>query len=395
MRKIFQTTIFLGMLLCLGFSQKSAKVLVEKNFEMAEKQYSNMVNDVENQKKSPRTIQENGSLALVSPKDWTSGFFPGCLWLLYEYSNDGQWESAARKFTSLLADERFNHTTHDMGFKMYCSYGNGLRLTGDTSYDAILTQSARTLVTRFNAKVGCIRSWDHNKNSWQFPVIIDNMMNLELLFWAFRTSGDSSFYKIATTHANTTIKNFFRTDFSTWHVVNFDTLTGVVIDKQTHQGYADSSTWARGQAWALYGFTMCYRETGNKNYLLQAQKIAKYILNHKNLPADKIPYWDFNAPDIPNAQRDVSAAAIICSALYELSSYTGDAGKKYRQIADQMLAALSTSNYCATGKDSRYFLLQHAVGNFPKNSEINVPIIYADYYFLEANLRKMKFEGIQ
>ena len=196
---------------------------------------------------------------------------------------------------------------------MYCSFGNGYRLTGDTTYRSVILQSAKSLSKRFNPVAGVIKSWDHNKAKWKFPVIIDNMMNLELLFEATKLTGDSSFYKIAISHADQTLKNHFRPDYSSWHVLDYDTQTGKVTQKLTAQGYSDESAWARGQAWALYGFTMCYRETQHPAYLDQAKAIAKFILNHKSIPADGIPYWDYNDPKIPAASRDASAAAITAA----------------------------------------------------------------------------------
>jgi uncharacterized protein YyaL (SSP411 family) len=236
--------------------------------------------------------------------------------------------------------------------------------------------------------VGCIRSWDHNKDKWGYPVIIDNMLNLELLFEATKLTGDSSFYNIAVSHANTTMKNHFRSDFSSYHVVDYDTITGNVVKKNTHQGYSHESAWARGQAWALYGYTMCYRETKDLKYLRQAENIAGFILNHPNLPKDLVSYWDFNAPDIPNEPRDASAAAIIASALYELSGYSVNA-KTYRDKAGKILRSL-TDNYRAKPSEARGFILLHSTGSKPMNSEVDVPLNYADYYYLEAILRLKK-----
>ncbi|HEX9971015.1 MAG TPA: glycoside hydrolase family 88 protein [bacterium] len=366
--------------------------LVIQNFNFAQKQYSMMLRTIGDSAKNPRTINEYGSIKLVPSKDWTSGFFPGCLWLFYEFSQDEKWKIAAQKFTANLEAEKFNAGTHDMGFKIFCSFGNGYRLTHNENYREILLQSAKTLITRFNPKVGCIRSWDHNRDLWQYPVIIDNLMNLELLFWATKASGDSSFYHIAVTHANTTLKNHFRDDLSSWHVVNYDTTTGDVINKQTYQGYSHDSAWARGQAWGVYGYTMCYRETKDERYLSQAQKIADFFLNHKNLPEDMIPYWDFDAPNIPDEERDASAGAILCSALYELSMHLGNEGLKYKQTADKILASLSSAQYRASIGENGNFLLMHSVGSKPGNVEIEVPLIYADYYFLEANLRRLNIK---
>ncbi|MCB2410512.1 glycoside hydrolase family 88 protein [Hymenobacter lucidus] len=336
---------------------------------------------------SPRTLTPAGGLVVVPSRDWTSGFFPGYLWLLSEATGQEKWRTAARTYTARIEAEKTNGTTHDMGFKVYCSFGNGYRLTQDAAYREVLVQAARTLSTRFSPTVGALRSWDHHRETWSYPVIIDNMLNLELLFAATRLTGDSSFYRIAVAHANTTLRNHFRPDYSTYHVVDYDTLTGQVIKKTTHQGYANESAWARGQGWALYGYTMCYRETRNPAYLAQAEKVAAFILNHPNLPPDLIPYWDFNAPDIPNAPRDASAGAVIASALYELSTYSPLQATSYRQKADKMLGNLAR-HYAARPGGSRGFLLLHSTGHQPANSEVDGPLIYADYYFLEALLRQ-------
>ena len=335
---------------------------------------------------SPRTLTSKGELVVVPARDWTSGFFPGYLWLLNQATGEAKWRAAAREYTVHLEAEKTNAGTHDMGFKLYTSFGTGYRLTQDAHYRAVLLEAARTLSTRFNPKVGAIRSWDHHRDLWGFPVIIDNMLNLELLFAATRLSGDSSFYKIAVTHANTTLRNHFRPDYSSYHVVDYDSATGHVIKKTTHQGYADGSAWARGQAWALYGYTMCYRETHNPAYLAQAEHVADFILHHPNLPKDLVPYWDFNDPTIPRAPRDASAAAIIASGLLELSTYSKQ-GATYRHQASQLLNNLAKS-YTARPGTNGGFLLLHSTGHKPAGSEVDVPIIYADYYFMEALLRR-------
>jgi len=363
---------------------------VARNLKFADEQLTRMLTALGDSEKHPRSLDAEGNLRLVPSSDWTSGFFPGCLWLMYEHTQEEKWKHEAQRFTAHLIREQYNQGTHDLGFMMYCSFGNGYQLTGDENYKEVLLQSAKSLMTRFNPTVGCIRSWDHHEELWQFPVIIDNMMNLELLFWATRASGDSTFYKVAVTHARTTMKNHFREDYSTWHVLNYDTTTGAVLDRNTHQGYAHESCWSRGQAWALYGFTMCYRETKDQRFLQQAGHIADFILQNKNLPEDLVPYWDFNAPKIPHEERDASAGAIMCSALYELSAYLGNAGAEYRRSADNMLESLSSPKYLARTGTNGNFMMQHAVGSKPGKSEIDGPLIYADYYFLEANLRSMK-----
>ena len=337
---------------------------------------------------SPRTLDSN-KLKLVSSKDWTSGFFPGELWFLYEYTGKPEWKSEAQKFTSKIEREKTNGGTHDMGFKIYCSFGTGYRLTKNAQYKNVIIESARTLSTRFNPVTGVIKSWD-NRAKWKNPVIIDNMMNLELLFAATQLTGDSSFYKIAVSHANTTMKNHFRADYSSYHVVGYDSSTGDVVKKTTHQGYADESAWARGQAWGLYGYTMCYRFTKDKKYLKQAEQIASFILNHPNMPKDMVPYWDFNAPNIPNEERDASAAAVIASALYELSLYSKNA-KLYKTAADKIITSL-TNNYRSPIGQNEGFILLHSTGSKPSKSEVDVPLSYADYYYLEALLWNKKLK---
>lgn len=340
----------------------------------------------------PRSIHNDGSLYLIGAKgDWTAGFFPGTLWHMYDLSKDAKWEETAMEFTSLLEDQQYITYTHDIGFIMFCSYGNALRLTGNPDYIPILVQSARSLATRFNPVVGAIRSWDHSDDKWAFPVIIDNMMNLELLFWASKQTGDDTFYNIAVSHADKTLANHFRPNFSSYHVVGYDPITGDAVSHNTHQGYADESAWSRGQGWGLYAYTMCYRETGYDRYLEQAKGIANFIFTNPSLPTDMIPYWDFDAPDIPNAPRDASAAAVIASGLYELSMYDAEQGIQYRKWADMIMENLSLS-YRAPLEMYYGFLLLHSTGNLPADSEIDKPINYADYYFMEAVIRKRNIE---
>lgn len=340
---------------------------------------------------SPRSLKQNGELNMVRSNDWCSGFFAGCLWEMYEITGKESWRESATRFTNPLEDQKLNSKTHDMGFKMMPTFGKAYQFTENKNYRDILIQSAKTLITRYSKKTGCIRSWDHNQDKWQFLVIIDIMMNLELLFLATKETGDSVYYNIAVSHALTTMKNHFRSNNSCYHVVDYDPVTGAVVRKNTHQGYADESAWARGQAWALYGFTMVYRETRNRIFLDQAEKVANFILRNKNMPADLVPYWDFDASGIPNEPRDASAAAITASALYELSTYAASPTKpQYLKAADKMLESL-TNKYRSAKAANRGFILAHSTGSKPQNSEVDVPIIYADYYYLEALIRKMKF----
>ena len=370
--------------------------LIKTLFDQAEQQTRLMLSEVDATDKkpgsnkpllvSPRTLNEAGTLQLVPARDWTSGFFPGELWYLYEFTGKKEWATQARLYTANLEAEKMNAGTHDMGFKMYCSYGNGFRLTRDPAYREVIIQGAKSLSKRFKPTAGIIRSWDHHKEVWQCPVIIDNLMNLELLFAATRLTGDSSFYKIAVTHAKTTLKNHYRPDHSSYHVVDYDTLTGKVLKKNTHQGFNDESAWSRGQAWGLYGYTVCYRETKDPQFLKQAEAIARFMLDHPRMPADLVPYYDYDAPGIPNELRDVSAAAVMASALYELSTY-GSANAQYRAKADQVITSLSKSYASPVGKNSG-FLLLHSTG--AKTFERDVPLVYADYYYLEALLRAKK-----
>jgi hypothetical protein len=293
----------------------------------------------------------------------------------------------ATMMTARIEKEKTNKGTHDLGFMLYCSFGNGFRLINDTSYSSVMLTGARSLSTRFRPKIGCIQSWN-SRNGWQCPVIIDNMMNLEFLMWAFKKSGDSTFYRICVSHSDTTIKNHFRPDYSSFHVVSYDTITGEVEKKQTWQGAADESAWARGQSWGLYGYTVMYRETKLERYLNQAIHIADFMINHPNMPEDKIPYWDFNAPGIPKVKRDVSAGAIMASALVELSGYVQpEAGKKYLRIAETQLRSLASPAYLAKPGKNGNFILMHSIGSIPGKSEVDVPLTYADYYFIEALLR--------
>ncbi len=385
--------ILAGFILLTGvFSckekEKPLQDIINEQLEFAEAQYLQLFDKTKDSLTLPRSFT-NGNYVMAGSDWWTSGFIPGTLWYLYEYSMDTVFKSAAQNYTKRIEKEQYNTGTHDLGFMLYCSFGNGYRLTADTSYKSIMINGAHSLSTRFRPAVGCIQSWGSNEK-WQCPVIIDNMMNLEFLLWATKASGDSSFYKIALTHADTTIKNHYRADYSSYHVVNYDTITGKVLSRQTAQGAADESAWARGQAWGLYGYTMMYRETKIQRYLDQAINVANFILNHPNMPADMVPYWDFNAPKIPNEPRDASSAAIICSALIDLSKFVDpELSKKYIEVAQQQIRSLSSPAYCAEKGTNGGFILMHSVGSIPHNSEIDVPLTYADYYYVES-LLKMK-----
>lgn len=339
-------------------------------------------------KVNPRSIDKDGNLVLVGPKDWCSGFFAGTLWQMYQYSHMQFWRENAVSNTWLIESAKWYKGTHDLGFMIGDSFGKAYQLTGEQSYRDVMLQAARTLCTRYSPKVGCIRSWDHNADRWTFPVIIDNMMNLEILFEAYKLTGDKSFYDIAVSHANVTIKNHFRDDYSSYHVVDYDPVTGTVRSRVTHQGYSDDSFWSRGQGWALYGYTMCYRYTHDLRYLEQAKNIAKFLFSLKNMPEDGIFFWDMKDPSIPDVPRDASAAALVASAFYELQAYVGaELGKQYIAYADKIVNSL-IDHYQAPVGSNQGFLLLHSTGNKPANSEIDVPINYADYFYMEALRRK-------
>ena len=337
---------------------------------------------------TPRSINKDGSLRMIHPHDWCSGFFPGSLWQIYAYTHDDYWRQQAISFTWPIEESKWHKGTHDLGFMINNSFGKAWELTGERSYKDVVLQSAKTLITRYNPKVKCIRSWDHNRDKWQYPVIIDNLMNLEMLFQATQETGDSIYHQIAVNHANTTMKNHFRPDYSSYHVVDYDSKTGAVRARQTAQGFSDDSFWSRGQGWGLYGYTMCYRFTKNSDYLKQAQHIADFFFGLPNLPEDLIPYWDMKTPDIPNTPRDVSAAAIMASALYELSTYvSANDSRRYKKLANKIVDSLN-KDYQAQSETAYGFLLLHSTGHYPGGDEIDVPLSYADYYYLEALARK-------
>ena len=347
---------------------------------------------------NPRTLDTLGNIVYVPIDDWTSGFFPGSMWLDYDLTKDEKWKNLAEKYTEALDSVKYLKWHHDVGFMIGCSYLTGYRLCGQPEYKDVIVEAAKSLSTRFRPGAGVIQSWDADRGwqgerGWECPVIIDNMMNLELLFEATRLSGDSTFHKIAVSHANQTMANHFRPDNSCYHVVDYALKDGKVRSRQTAQGYAHESAWARGQAWAIYGFTTCYRYTQDPRYLDQAEKTLNFYLNDANLPKDLIPYWDFDAPKIPNEPRDASAAACIASALYEMDGYCQ--GKNYKALADTIVTHLASPDYKAKVGENGNFILMHSVGSIPHGQEIDVPLNYADYYYQEALIRKRNLENGQ
>ena len=389
MKKI-KNTVIISLVVLTAFGCKNdIKTKVDNSDDLEqllEQRYSKLASYPIDSLSFPRSVNlKTNRINKVPSKDWTSGFFPGNLWQIYELTGDDTFKERAKLWTNFIEKEKFNNRTHDMGFKVFCSYGNGLKHYNNEDYMRIIIESAQTLSTRFNDDIGSIRSWDFNKDIWQFPVIIDNMMNLELLFEATKISGDSTFHKLAVKHANTTLKNHFRLDNSSYHVVDYDTITFKPRLKVTHQGFNDESSWARGQGWAIYGYTMAYRYTKDKKYLDRAIATAEFYLNHKNLPEDGIPYWDFEDPEIPNAPRDVSAGTIVASALVELYGYTDN--DIFLTYSKKVISSLKSNEYVLDSAIEVPFILNHSTGNWPKNDEIDEPIVYADYYFLETLLR--------
>ncbi|MFN3852738.1 MAG: glycoside hydrolase family 88 protein [Spirosomataceae bacterium] len=377
---------FLKTIIILLISQGVfAQINVKKEFEFAAKQYEGMLASHPDITQFPQSTNPDGSPRNMKSSWWCSGFFGGSLWYIYESTKDPKWKEAAEKWTMAVEKEQYNTGTHDLGFMLYCPFGNGYRLTKNEKYKEIMLTGAKSLSTRFDPKVGLIKSWNKFQGKYEYPVIIDNMMNLEFLFWAAKESGNKDFYNLSVTHADNTLKNHFRPDNSSYHVICYGP-NGEVLAKKTHQGAADESAWARGQAWGLYGYIVMYRETKDPKYLEHAHKIAAFILNNPNLPEDKIPYWDFSKP---GEERDASAGAITSSALFELSDYTKDSKlkKEYIASATKMLESLASPAYKAKLGENNHFILMHSTGHKPGKSEVDVPLVYADYYYLEALLR--------
>ncbi|MGN7786294.1 glycoside hydrolase family 88 protein [Niabella sp. 22666] len=358
--------------------------LVKDNFAFADSQYRYMMKQVP-QDKMPQSYEEKNKKFVAYQRTWwCTGFYPGALWYIYEQTGDPVIKGEAERTLKVIEPNKTYTGNHDLGFMMYCSFGNAYRITRNESYKDIIIQSAAALASRYRPLAKVIQSWNTNQY-FKGPVIIDNMMNLELLYWTSLNGGDAKYKDIAVTHSNTTLQHHFRPDFSSYHVIDYNMQTGDVIRKATWQGAADCSAWSRGQGWGLYGYVMMYRFSKDQRYLDHARKIASFILGHPNLPQDKIPYWDFDAPYIPHAKRDASAGAVIASALLELGQYTKGAEKeKYVSNAKDMIVSLSGEKYKAKLGENGGFLLKHSTGALPSNSEVDVPLIYADYYYLEA-----------
>lgn len=386
--------IILTLCLLASAGTGAAQSIVRKSFARAAQQIA-LMDSLAPADRFPASWEHDGTTRYTSAKGWISGFFPGNIWYLYEYTGDAKWLEAARRRTVQLETLRHYTQTHDVGFMVGCPCSLAYRLTRDDYYKQLMIDSSEALISRFDPAVGLIRSWNNKDGKANpFRVIIDNMMNLEMLFWASKHTGDPVYRDVAVRHADITMQNHFRDDASSFHVVSYND-DGTVESRGTFQGYSDSSAWARGQAWGLYGYTMCYRETGDAKYLKHAERIAGFIMHHPNTPADRIPYWDYDAPNIPDAPRDASAAAVISSALFELSTMVPEAeGRKYFDYAETLLMNLSSDAYLAGKGTNGGFILMHSVGHLPADSEIDTPLNYADYYYLEAIGRYLSLRGL-
>ena len=396
--------IVVGLAVMLGFCtcahQPSGTLDVNKALDYCAKQTQRTLTELETDSgidytMMPRNImadEQHWNCRKATKEEWCAGFWPGVLWYDYEYTKDKQVLEEAENFThSLKFLSHIPAYDHDLGFLVFCSYGNGYRLTKNPAYKQVILDTADTLATLFNPIVGTILSWPREvePRNWPHNTIMDNMINLEMLFWAAKNGGNPYLYDIAVSHADKTMKSQFRPDYTSYHVAVYDTITGNLIKGVTHQGYADSTMWARGQAWAIYGYTVVYRETKDPKYLDFAQKVTDVYLDR--LPEDKVPYWDFDDPSIPNAPRDASAGAVVASALLELSTYLPNGtGKRYKDAAIEMLTSLSSDSY--QSGESKPSFLRHSVGHWPNHSEIDASIIYADYYYIEALLRLKRLQ---
>lgn len=393
-RKINRAYAFIVILMvCQSFyaqnSLTSINDVIELGLKRTEQQTLLMAEKlIDMHDRLPKSVDKDNKLTTSDYKWWCSGFFPGQIWYVYKNNPSDKLNKYAKIYTERVERARFFKANHDVGFMINCSFGNQYKFINDKTVESVLIDAANSLCTRFSPTVGLIRSWDFNKHKWQYPVIIDNMMNLELLMDVYKITGEKKYKKIAMSHADKTMQNHFRNDYSCYHVVSYDTITGKPHIKQTHQGYSDESSWSRGQAWALYGYTMMYKECKEKRYLKHAQNVAKFIMNNPTMLKDKVPYWDFNAPDIPNAPRDASAAAVMASAFIDLSTLTsGKESAAYLSYADEQLRSLTTDKYLAKEGENNYFVLKHSTGSYPMKSEVDVPLSYADYYYAEALVR--------
>ncbi|MEE9437415.1 MAG: T9SS type A sorting domain-containing protein [Saprospiraceae bacterium] len=351
---------------------------IDSTIKFANEQMKNTILEMnDNSSLHPnQTNISSGRWEFSNRKWWISGFFAGVSWYMSELVGDNSyWLDIATRWTKDLESQKNDTGNHDVGFQIFCSYGNANRITPNEDYKNIIITAANSLASRYDETVGSIRSWSWG--NWNYPVIVDNMMNLELLLWASENGGDEELKTIAIKHAKKTLENHIREDGSTYHIVDYNN-DGSIKNKDTHQGYNIESTWSRGQAWGIYGFTMMYQYTKNDTFLTAAKKLSDYFID--NLPDDFVPYSDFKDPNIPNVSKDASAAAITCSALFELAKYVDD--DKYKNSAVDILNSL-VNNYLAKNSNYHSVIKRACV----RSGDSERGLIYADYYFLEALMR--------
>lgn len=385
-RSLLAAAIMSSAFPSLATAADAVMEMMPKVFERAEKQSEVMLGKLAGSTQMPRSLKPDGALRTVDPEDWTSGFWPGTLWLIHEANGLPVWKERAMAATLRLEGLRHFNDHHDVGFMLGCSYGNALRLSPDDSQRAVLRDGAAALVTRYRADIGLIRSWDYKP--YVCPVIIDNLMNLELLTWSAKNGGDPKHREIAISHADRTLENHFRADGSAYHVVDYNPKLGGIHAIHAGQGADVRTAWARGQSWAIYGYAMMFRETKKPEYLTQAAAVADFVMRHPNLPADKVPYWDFGAKAGVDTPRDASAAAVMAAGMIELAQGLGaEKGAAYLDFARGQLISLGSPAYLAEVGTNGGFILLHSTGHLPEGYEIDSPLCYADYYFLEALLR--------
>lgn len=389
-------SLLILLTLLLGCSKKddslTIKEIVDKGLQQSENQYKGMILNLQNYpNRFPNSIDYKNELTTKDASDWTSGFFAGSLWLLYENSADSFFLKEAQKYTLLTEHLQYKTNSHDIGFIIYSAYGNGYRLTHNNEYKNVIISASKTMIKPFNPRVGGIRCSDFNHERSQCPILIDNIVTLEMLLFSAENTNDTTFLPIAISQTDLTTKWLVRSNRSCYNVVSFDSITGVPHAWQAQQGYSPESVWARGQSWALYGYTMMYRLTKKPRYLKIAQEIANYLISQPNMPKDCIPYWDFESPNIPNEMRDASSAAIMASALIELSTFVSlPIQKKYLDTAEKQIRTLTSDKYLSKVDTNGNFILKHSVGNYPNNNQIDVPLLFADYYYIEALIRLKK-----
>jgi len=395
--KLNQIFVLLSIIFFFACTEKDSRDIqidLDHSIKYCEEKLQSSFQHFKGQQKLPRVIFQNQKhWSGSSINSWTSGFYAGLLWLMYDYTGDEYWKQNAAYYTHLLEPvKRLPWKTHDFSFMMYYSYGLGFQFTKSENYRRILLETADSLATLYNPKTGTIESWPwmKRKRNWPHTTIIDNMMNLELLFWAADNGGNSHYRDIAIKHAKKTMQDFIRPDFSTIHIVIYDSASSKIIKKATVQGYGDNTTWARGHSWATYGFIKAYKYCRKDEFLKTAKNLAHYYLN--TVPEDMIPYWDFDAPLIPNEPKDASAAAIMASALFELSNFCqkDKEKQKYFTAGMNILRTLNSEKYKSRNNDA---FLTGSVGSKPNGNEVDVSLIYTDYFYLEALLKAKRIKS--